>query len=56
MISLKDEKGQTSVEYLLLVVVGAMLAFRFTEVAKYRLHTMTNDIFEEAEVFLQAMK
>ena len=49
---IKDESGQTSTEYILLVVVGAMLVFKFSGVAKDRLMALTGSVFDEADKFI----
>ncbi len=46
---LRDEEGQTSVEYILLVAVVAMIVFRFKDIAVERLEGLTNKVFENAD-------
>jgi pilus assembly protein Flp/PilA len=46
---LKDESGQTSTEYILLVAVAALIVFKFKDVATSRLESMTSKIFDSAE-------
>jgi len=45
---LKDESGQTSTEYILLLVVVAMIVFRFKKVATRELEGLTTKIFGKA--------
>ena len=45
----KDESGQTSTEYILLVAVVAMIIFRFKSVASERLLGVTNKVFDGAD-------
>jgi pilus assembly protein Flp/PilA len=45
----KDESGQTSTEYILLVAVVAMIIFRFKSVASERLLGVTNTVFNGAD-------
>ncbi len=49
---LKDEEGQTSTEYILLVAVAAMLVFKFKNIASDRLGDLTGGVFNEAESIL----
>jgi len=46
---LRDEDGQTSTEYILLVAVVAMIVFRFKTIAQSKLESLTNKVFSEAE-------
>jgi pilus assembly protein Flp/PilA len=46
---LKDEEGQTSTEYILLVAVVALIVFKFKAVAQSKLESLTNSIFDKAE-------
>lgn len=46
---LKDESGQTSVEYILLVAVAAMLVMKFGGTAKERLGKLTDSVFNKAD-------
>lgn len=52
---LKDEEGQTSTEYILLVAVVALIVFKFKDVASTKLNKITNDVFGKAEGFVQDM-
>jgi pilus assembly protein Flp/PilA len=45
----KDESGQTSTEYILLVAVVAMIIFRFKSVASARLLGVTNTVINGAD-------
>lgn len=45
---LKDEEGQTSTEYILLVAVVALIVFKFKNVAQDRLTKITGDVFDKA--------
>jgi len=46
---LKDESGQTSTEYILLVAVVAIIVFKFKNVAVDKLNSLTTKIFSQAE-------
>ena len=46
---LKDENGQTSTEYILLVAVVALIVFKFKNVATKRLEELTSKIFDKAQ-------
>lgn len=46
---LKDEEGQTSTEYILLVAVVALIVFKFKSVATKRLEALTEGVFNKAE-------
>ncbi len=45
---LRDEEGQTSTEYILLVAVAAMLVFKFKKVAEPQIEALTEKVFGEA--------
>lgn len=45
---LKDENGQTSTEYILLVAVVALIVFKFRKTAEEKLTNITNSIFDTA--------
>ena len=49
---LKDEDGQTSTEYILLVAVAAMLVFKFKNVAGEKIENLTNGVFGKADDLL----
>ena len=42
---LKDENGQTSTEYILLVAVVALIVMKFKGIAVERLTKLTGDVF-----------
>jgi len=46
---IRDEEGQTSTEYILLVAVVALIVFKFKEVATARLTKLTTGVFDKAE-------
>lgn len=50
---LKDEEGQTSTEYILLVAVVALIVFKFKNVASEKLTSITNSVFGQAEGWVQ---
>ena len=45
---LRDEEGQTSTEYILLVAVVALIVFKFREIATRELEDLTNGVFGKA--------
>ena len=45
---LRDEDGQTSTEYILLVAVVALIVFKFKEKAKTELNNITESVFSGA--------
>ena len=49
---LKDERGQTTIEYVLLVVVGAFLVIKFKNVAGPEMEKITQGVFTKATGFL----
>lgn len=51
----KDEEGQTSTEYILLVAVVAMIVFKFKDTASDRLTKITESVFTKAESFVEDM-
>ena len=53
---LKDEEGQTSTEYILLVAVVALIVFKFKEKATDRLGILTDKIFTGAEGIAQELQ
>lgn len=55
MAYLKDESGQTSTEYILLVAVVAMIVFKFKNVAGDRLTSITKGVFDNADTMVQGM-
>jgi len=50
---LKDEEGQTSTEYILLVAVVALIVFKFKGIAQSKLESITKGVFDKAEGFVQ---
>ena len=50
---LKDESGQTSTEYILLVAVVAMIVFKFRKTAMERLTKLTDGVFGKADSFVE---
>jgi pilus assembly protein Flp/PilA len=48
MAYLKDESGQTSTEYILLVAVVAMIVFKFKKQADTGLSQITSTVFGKA--------
>ncbi len=48
----RDEDGQTSTEYILLVAVVAMIVFKFKDVAMTRLSALTGGVFDKADSML----
>lgn len=49
---LQEEDGQTSVEYILLVAVAAMLVMKFGNTAKAKLGALTEKVFGKADNML----
>lgn len=45
---LRDEEGQTSTEYILLVAVAAMLVFKFKNIASTKIDELTKNVFDKA--------
>jgi pilus assembly protein Flp/PilA len=52
---LKDEEGQTSTEYILLVAVVALIVFKFKGVATEKLGQITEGVFGKASDFVNQM-
>lgn len=52
---LKDEDGQTSTEYILLVAVVAMIVFRFRSIAEERLTQIIEQVFGKASDLVNQM-
>ena len=46
---LKDEDGQTSTEYILLVAVVSLIVFKFKDKATDRLGKITDGVFDGAD-------
>jgi pilus assembly protein Flp/PilA len=55
MAYFKDESGQTSTEYILLVAVVAMIVFKFKSIATERLGTITSNVFGKADTMVSQM-
>jgi pilus assembly protein Flp/PilA len=55
MAYLKDESGQTSTEYILLVAVVAMIVFKFKDTAGKRLTTITDSVFNKADTMVEGI-
>lgn len=53
---LKDESGQTSTEYILLVAVVAMIVFRFKDVASAKLLGIADKVFTNADGLADQIK
>ncbi len=45
---LKDEDGQTSTEYILLIAVVAIIVFKFKDIALKKLQGIINKVFDKA--------
>jgi pilus assembly protein Flp/PilA len=52
---LRDEEGQTSTEYILLVAVVALIVFKFKSVATEKLDTITKGVFGKADDWVQSI-
>jgi pilus assembly protein Flp/PilA len=53
---LKDESGQTSTEYILLVAVVAFIIFKFKDVLQDKLLGLASRIFDNADSLVDQMK
>jgi len=53
---LKDESGQTSTEYILLVAVVAVIIFKFKDTLSTKLDTLLGKVFGKADSLVDAMK
>lgn len=49
---LKDESGQTSTEYILLVAVVAVVIFKFKDVLQTRLNELVGNVFDKGDKIL----
>ena len=49
----KDESGQTSTEYILLLAVVALFVFKFKNIATGKLEGLLNGVFGNAEEMVQ---
>ena len=52
---LKDEDGQTSTEYILLLAVVAMIVFKFKGVAEEKLTGITSSVFNKADSWVNEL-
>ena len=53
---LKDESGQTSTEYILLVAIVAMVVLKFGTELKTRLLGLVGGAFDKAETFVESVE
>ncbi len=53
---LKDESGQTSTEYILLVAVVAMIVFKFKKEADSKLSGIINKVFGKADQMVEGIQ
>lgn len=53
---IKDEDGQTSTEYILLVAVVAIIVFKFKDVAESKLMGIINKVFDRAGDLVDQMQ
>jgi pilus assembly protein Flp/PilA len=51
----KDESGQTSTEYILLVAVVAMIVFKFKNTAGAKLDALTAKVFDKADTMVEGI-
>ena len=56
MAYLKDESGQKSTEYILLVAVVAMIVFKFKDTAGQRLTKITESVFTKADTMVDGIE
>ncbi len=52
---LKDENGQTSTEYILLVAVVAVIIFKFRSVLEDKLIGLVNKVFGKSDELLNGL-
>jgi pilus assembly protein Flp/PilA len=52
---LRDEEGQTSTEYILLVAVVALIVFKFKNTATDKLGKITDGVFGKADSWVQSI-
>lgn len=52
---LKDESGQTSTEYILLLVVAALFVFKFKNIAVVKLEEIINKIFSKTSTIVDEL-
>ena len=53
---LKNEEGQTSTEYIMLLAVVALLVMKFKDVASSRLQAITGSVFDKADGILNGIQ
>jgi pilus assembly protein Flp/PilA len=53
---LKDESGQTSTEYIMLVAVVAMIVFKFKKQADTQLGAITDSVFGKAKTMVDGIE
>ena len=56
MAYIRDEDGQTSTEYILLVAVVAIIVFKFKGVAEEKLMAIINQVFDRAGGLVDQMQ
>lgn len=52
---LKDEEGQTTIEYVLMLAVVVLILMKFRETAQSKMDSVTGKIFEKVETVIDAM-
>lgn len=52
---LKDESGQTSTEYILLVAVVAVIIFKFRETLQTKLTGLIESVFDKSDTLLDGL-
>lgn len=52
---LKDENGQTSTEYILLVAVVAVIIFKFKETLSTRLEGLLGKVFDKSDTLVEGL-
>jgi pilus assembly protein Flp/PilA len=52
---IREESGQTSTEYILLVAVVALIVFKFRTIAEERLGGLVDGVFNGADVLVQQL-
>ncbi|MEE2670560.1 MAG: hypothetical protein VYA54_02555 [Bdellovibrionota bacterium] len=53
---LRDEDGQTSTEYILLVAVVAAIIFKFKDKLQERLNTLIDGVFNKSDSLVQDLQ
>jgi len=53
---LKDEEGQTSTEYILLIAVVAIIVFKFKDIALKKLSGIMEKVFKNADSMVDDMQ